>query len=126
VVVRPHIVAVRSLGQLAAALEGLVLVNLAQLQEGEAGLEADIQAGRVTYRRRDQGEQWLPLVDLRARGSGDCEDLAAAVAAEIRHTRGLRARAWPYFARPSLVHVVVKLPDGRLIDPSRTAGMVAP
>lgn len=127
-VVRPQIVALRSLAQLAAALEGLTLINQAQIQEGVRGVNADLQAGRITYARRDLGEEWLPLLDLRARGAGDCEDLSAAIAAELRHHKRIHATAHPYFVpgKPGLVHVVVKLPDGRTLDPSRTGGMVTP
>lgn len=124
--VAPQLVQVRSLEQLAAALEGLVLVDEVQLREGVAGIGADLQAGRIRYVRRDQREQWLTVDAIRARGGGDCEDLAAAIAAEIRVRDGVRAVAHPYLARPRLVHVVVKLPGGRLIDPSRTGGMEVP
>lgn len=124
--VAPQLVQVRSLAQLAAALEGLVLVNEVQLREGVRGIADELQAGRIRYVRRDKREQWLTLDAVRARGGGDCEDLAGAIAAEMRVRDGVHAVAHPYLARPRLVHVVVKLPGGELLDPSRTGGMEVP
>lgn len=76
-------------------------------------------------------ELWLDVLELRARGEGDCEDLACAEAAMWRVYRGVQAR--PAFTRRPVViegfgpvmlfHCFVRLPDGRISDPSRRLGM---
>lgn len=57
---------------------------------------------------------------------GDCEDLACALASEYRVRRGIAARPMFTFRRKgnfSIYHIMVKLPDGRVLDPSRSLGM---
>lgn len=112
-------------------LQGLYLVNLEQLAGGQPGISEALQRGRVRYIRSDPDERWQSIRDLWVNGGGDCEDLAAAVAAELTHAwrasggaEGARARPVIYRVRPGLAHAVVELVDtGELLDPSLTGGM---
>lgn len=116
------------LGEAAELLQGLVRINVRQLREGEQPVSPALQLGsapwgrRIRYERADPGERWQTIRDLWASGWGDCEDLAAAVAAEMT-VGGLPARVVLYRARPGLAHAVVQDALGRLHDPSRWAGM---
>jgi len=70
------------------------------------------------------GRLYLPGSDVRA---GQCEDLACWRAAELVVRHGIQAR--PDFTCDArgdgsrLYHIVVRLPDGRIEDPSRNLGM---
>lgn len=82
----------------------------------------------VRYKAEDPGlEEWRTCPIVRERGFGDCEDLACWRAAELKARRGIEAR--PMFikqpTRPGirLYHIVVKLPSGRVEDPSKKLGM---
>lgn len=77
-------------------------------------------------------EEWLDVLELYERRVGDCEDLAAALAAWLRVFAGVDARCG--FARRRvwredmgawvrLFHCFVILPDGTILDPSRKLGM---
>lgn len=120
-------------------LEGLVSVNLYQLgQVAKAKLGAGargafpilrgIQTKTVRYDRLDPEEEWKTwaqlMGELRAKGraTGDCEDLASAVASELRFA-GIPARTYVYKSGPGLYHVVVKTDRWGILDPSRGAGM---
>jgi len=120
-------------------LEGLVSVNLYQLGQvaraqigagarGAFPILRGIQTGTVRYERYDPNEEWktwAQLMDeLRTKGiaTGDCEDLASAVAGELRFA-GIPARTYVYKSGPSLYHVVVKTDRWGILDPSRGAGM---
>tara|TARA_Y100000389_G_scaffold203525_1_gene252185 strand:+ start:1519 stop:1857 length:339 start_codon:yes stop_codon:yes gene_type:complete len=108
-------------------------VNLAQIDRAKIGkapfpvLEA-IQAGRIRYRRADPNEHWQTWQELiqpvlsGGQGYGDCEDLSAAVAAELTYN-GIPARTYVYKSGGKLYHVVVKTKRWGLLDPSRAAGM---
>lgn len=75
-------------------------------------------------------EEWLDIIELYERGVGDCEDLAAALAAWLRVYEGKDAHA--AFARRTvhmpevgpvwLFHCFVVV-DGRILDPSKRLGM---
>ncbi len=89
---------------------------------GVKGIREDGEAlcGDITT---DTGKFYLPESDTVVH---NCEDLACWRAAELR-VRGIRARA--FFTRDrrsdgtTLYHIMVKLPDGRIEDPSRQLGM---
>jgi hypothetical protein len=61
---------------------------------------------------------------VQQRGWGDCDDLAPALAAELRATgRDPGARAVVRKSGPNLWHAVTQGSDGRIYDPSKAAGM---
>lgn len=69
----------------------------------------------VRYKRERQ-ERFLPIPLVLAQGHGDCEDLAAWLAAESGgETLVVRVS--------SGYHVVVQMPDGSIVDPSKMLGM---
>jgi hypothetical protein len=97
----------------------------------------------VVYEREPPGrEDWQDIFTTLRRGGGDCEDLATWRAADLI-TRGVPARA---FGRPrpmmiprpcsegaiacegkpevgTLWHILVRLPNGTIEDPSKKLGM---
>lgn len=111
---------------------GLVGLNIYLLRQGVPGIEAAIERGEVVYYPRDEQERfrsvrdiWLDTNPSIAGGKphGDCEDLAAAVAAE-RTLRGQPSTVILNDAGNLVSHAVVKdLRTGRIIDPSVAAGM---
>jgi hypothetical protein len=128
-----------SLEETAWMLQGLFLANKSQLARGVAGIDRALKSGRVVYIRDDPDEIWQTITSIWSNGGGDCEDLAAAVAAEL-DTQGIAARPVIYRVRPGLAHAVVQLLDPRyrnvrgvlfghpviapgILDPSRTGGM---
>jgi hypothetical protein len=132
-----------SLEESAWMLQGLFFVNKAQLARGVPGIDRALKTRprRVRYIRADRAELWRPIRAIWLAGGGDCEDLAAAVAAEL-DTAGVPARPVIYRVRPGLAHAVVEILDPRfralpkgamlfghpvigpgIIDPSRTGGM---
>jgi hypothetical protein len=83
--------------------------------------------GHVHYEAEPIGkEEWLSTPALFARGAGDCEDLAADLAASYQ-LAGIDARPMLQLESRSITgdvwHVIVVLPDGRTEDPSRLLGM---
>ena len=120
-----------TISEAALMLQGLYLVNLEQLRNGARPISAALHRGsgingygrRLRYIRRDPLERWKSIRDIWLDGGGDCEDLAAAVAAELT-VMGVPARPVIYVVREGLAHAVVQLLDtGELIDPSKTGGM---
>jgi len=82
----------------------------------------------VRYEEEPPGqEDWQDIPTTLKLKVGDCEDLACWRAAELQVRHGIKAM--PIFiwkVRPSggyLYHIQVKLPDGRVEDPSRALGM---
>ena len=69
-------------------------------------------------------EEFVTAHEVRRRGFGDCDDLGAWRAAELR-IAGEQAQAIP---KPSAVgwHIVVRRGDGSLEDPSARLGMPVP
>lgn len=112
-----------------AALMGLVAVNVAQLRRGARPITAALRGGRrrrrLRYIRLDRAEEWRSILLIWRHGGGDCEDLAAAVAAELI-VQGIAARVVIRQVRPGLWHALVLLPNGVLLDPSKTGGMGEP
>ena len=87
-------------------LDGLVSVGLAQISranvpKGQYPVIEGIQAGRIRYRRRDPKEHWQSWREMTQPmfggeiAYGDCEDLSAAVAAELGYN-GIPARTYVY------------------------------
>lgn len=120
---------------LAAGVFGLMLENIAYLQFHPE--TPDLYEAGVTYkpeRRRvvsgevlEYGEEWQTIPWVIYRGYGDCEDLGAWRAAELRQK--YRIAANPYIKTRRMpngfwrAHVVVRWPDGRLEDPAAKLGM---
>jgi hypothetical protein len=112
------------------ALEALTRINEHILERAESsgrGLPLLYGAG-VRYRPEAAGrEDWDPVNVVYPRGWGDCEDLAAVRAAELRHHTGERARADTYVSRTGPTgrtwHAVVVREDGTVEDPSALLGM---
>ena len=91
--------------------------------EVRAGVPAFWEAPWVVYRREPPGsERWSSPSRVLRRGHGDCEDLAAWLAGSIRARHGVAARAL-VVPMGRGYHVVVALPDGTRLDPSRERGM---
>lgn len=116
----------RSPEEAEAALEGLVRVNLVQLARGVPPIASALRRGRLRYIRRDPREEWRSLSEIWAAGGGDCEDLAAAIVAELRAS-GYAARVVIKRVRPGLLHALAfNQTAGVLLDPSVTGGMGQP
>ena len=81
----------------------------------------------VRYRaERVPREFWKGVVETLEDGHGDCEDLACWRVAELIVRDGVAAE--PVFrfrriGRLSVYHILVRLPDGRVEDPSALLGM---
>lgn len=114
-------------------LDALTAVNVAWLRAHPAAPSILSPSAGVRYTREPYGEEeWRTLPAVLSAGAGDCEDLAAARAAELI-VAGVRARAVPIHVNrgsriggPDLWHIVVRLPDGRTEDPSAALGMAGP
>lgn len=107
-----------------ALLHGLVQLDVYQLQHGVAPISQALRSGRLVYIRRDPDEHWLNIREIWERGGGDCEDLAAAIAAELIAVFGRRARVVLKRMGPRLVHAITEdIQSGLLLDPSITGGM---
>ena len=112
-----------SLAEAEAFLVGLVARNLVQIRAGAPLPSPGLLNGQIRYIRRDKGEYWKPLGEVWRDGGGDCEDLAAAVAAE-RSFLGMPSRVVILQGSGRVAHAVVQdLRTGQLLDPSLTGGM---
>lgn len=120
-----------TLAEAAWMLQGLYLADLEQLRNGARGILSALppvmhgsrERRLIRYVRRDENERWQTIRDLWANGGGDCEDLAAAVAAELTF-KGTPARPVIRRVRPGLAHAVVQIiATGQILDPSKLAGM---
>jgi hypothetical protein len=75
-------------------------------------------------------DEFADVETLFARGVGDCDDIAAALIAELR-SQGIMATpriTWRTRKNAKgdtlkVFHVLVRMPDGQTIDPSRDLGM---
>lgn len=108
---------------LAGAAEGLVRANLELMRQRHGAPK--LYAGRVRYKREPVGqERWDTWPEVLARGYGDCEDLAAWRAAELRYT-GVDPKAAVTVIKtgPRTMHAVVRRGNGKIEDPSRRLGM---
>ena len=104
-------------------LDGIVQINILQLQQGVNPVLHALRSGRLKYLGEDPTETWRTLRDIWEHGGGDCEDLAAALAAE-RTLQGKPSRVAFIRIRGGLVHAVTEdLRTRERLDPSRTGGM---
>jgi len=109
---------------LEAALETTTLANESAIRSGEApSLDAALSRG-LKWRPEPftDGEHFDLAQVVSKRGWGDCDDLAPWLAAEMR-AQGVNAIPRVYKSGKDRWHVVVEDEDGRILDPSRWAGM---
>lgn len=109
-----------SIGAIEAAAEGLAGLNYRMMHTasvGGGGFPALYDSG-VVYRRERGTERWQPATDLLRNMQGDCEDLAAYRAAELR-MEGEPATVAIVRTRRGSFHAVVRRGDGSIEDPSR-------
>lgn len=106
-----------------AAAEGLVRVNLDQMRRR---VFPPLYSSGIRY-KVEKGEEWKPAAALYASKVGDCEDLSAYRAAELRFTgEDPRAKVMVYRSAPRTFHAVVERGDGSIEDPSLALGMKPP
>jgi len=111
-----------------AALEGLTRVNVG-LMCGDDGPEGvglpSLYESGVRYKNEPR-DVWRHAVDVAREGWGDCEDLSAYRAAELRVSgEDPDAAVSLYRSGPNRFHAVVRRGDGTYEDPSRVLGMGA-
>jgi hypothetical protein len=105
--------------------EGLVRLNVALMRfadERGVSLPPLYESG-IRYRREPRGREWWEsaedLLGVASKLSGDCEDLAAMRAAELRYWDGEPARVVIQRTARGTFHAVVERADGTIEDPSR-------
>jgi hypothetical protein len=119
-----HVGTRRTAKVISMLLRALVECNLAYLEE-HPETPHPYRAG-IRYRREKRAERWKSIPKVIADGEGDCEDLAAYLAAYLVHKGEKRVsvvvrwREQP--AGNRLFHVLVRGPNG-YEDPSRQLGM---
>lgn len=106
-------------------LEALTRCNVLWLETHPSAVE--LYRSGVRYRQEKDTEAWLDIPHVLENGWGDCEDLAAWRVAELRN-RGVKAKPYlKWYSHPdqgiTLYHVLVKLPNGTIEDPSKMLGM---
>ena len=127
-------------------LESLTRINEYHLRRGMAIGRPYPRLYETTVRYKEEApgrEDWPDIPKIIANGWGDCEDLAAYLAAERRvydgvaaepiikwkwiPTKELLAAGYPRGKVPRdgiwLVHCLVRLPNGDIEDPSKVLGM---
>lgn len=131
---------------LVLALESLAKIDEFHFQRGVASGTPypRLYDSGVYYREEKPGkEDWPDVPNVLAQGWGDCEDLAAYRAAELRQYDGIMAmpvikwrkisaaemlkQGYPKKSIPPdgvyLVHCLVRYPNGTIEDPSKILGM---
>ena len=122
---------------LAGGVFGVMLQNIAWLQAHpttpdlyDAGVTYKPERRRInpqTGRPSEYGEEWQTIPWVLYRGYGDCEDLGAWRAAELRQKYNVKANPFIKMRRMPdgfwRAHVVVRWPDGQIEDPSAKLGM---
>lgn len=108
--------------------EGLVRLNEALFAYAdERGVESpSLYESGIVYRREPRGREWwesaADALGVASNRSGDCEDLAAYRAAELRYFEDEPgARVKIVRTRRGSFHAVVEREDGSIEDPSRIA-----
>jgi hypothetical protein len=103
------------------ALAGMTAMNQALMARGRV---PPLYSSGVRY-RRERPDRWQTLDIVLAKGAGDCEDLAAWRAAELRQG-GENAYATVRRVGPRNWHAFVVRGDGSTEDPSARLGMRRP
>lgn len=110
-----------------AALEAATRANETLMAQGAAPSLTDMIRGGVRWKPEpfNDGEHFDLAPTVARRGWGDCDDLATALAAEMRLQGDEGARAFVRRSRssPNRWHALVRAGDGREYDPSVWAGM---
>jgi hypothetical protein len=101
------------------ALEGLTRVNETLYREKRL---PSIYAGGVRY-EIEKSEEWRNAEEVLADGWGDCEDLAAARAGELRAGGEQGASVVVKRTGPKMTHALVRRANGAIEDPSKRLGM---
>lgn len=82
---------------------------------------------RVIYKPEIDTEEWQDIPTTLERGFGDCEDLAIYRCADLRYFEGIHALpyvTWRTTPRGNtILHALVRYPNGLVEDPSRALGM---
>lgn len=105
---------------LEAFLEGMTALNTAIIRAED--LPSVYEVAR--YRREAKGrEDWRHAGIIERSGYGDCEDLAAYRAAELRVFDGEAARVKVVRTGKKTLHAVVERADGSIEDVARALGM---
>lgn len=105
-------------------MNALVSANILILTEYSRTFPELYKSG-VRYRPERGTEIWRDCSTVLNDGYGDCEDLASWLCAEYR-VAGIAAQPYIKWRRVEddlRYHAVVRLPDGRIEDPSRALGM---
>lgn len=115
-----------------AALEACVVLNCAWLRLNSWA--PMLEASSVVFKQEPNAgtgiELFQTIPEVLSQGWGDCDDLAAWSAAELRVRRGLAARAELEERSSARVgggrsyHAIVRLQDGRTIDPSEVLARI--
>lgn len=123
---------------LAGGVFGLMLENVAWLKAHpetpdlyNAGVSYKPERRRIdprTGKVSEYGEEWQTIPWVIYRGYGDCEDLGAWRAAELRAKYHIKATPFIRMKRHQpdgfwRAHVVVRWPNGQIEDPSAKLGM---
>jgi hypothetical protein len=115
---------------LEALAEGLVLLDVFYMEHGiENGIELPpLYESGIVYRREPKGREWwesaADLLGVVQDRSGDCEDLAAFRAAELRVHEDEYAIVRVVPTTRGTFHAVVEREDGEIEDPSRILVML--
>jgi hypothetical protein len=111
---------------LEAALEATTLANEQAIAAGEVPTLSHALSRGLKWKPEPftDGEHFDLAHQVASRNWGDCDDLAPWLASELRASGddpGARPRV--YQSGPNRWHVVVQTSDGKILDPSRWAGM---
>lgn len=106
-----------------------LMTGLSKINEGiirSYGAPPLYESG-VVYKPERGTEVWRDIPNILADGWGDCEDLACWRIAEL-NCAGIKATPfikWSFRpdGRIKTYHAVLRVPDGRIEDPSRALGM---
>ncbi len=106
-------------------LEGTAVLSQKMIEEGSAPTFEDAIKRGVEWKAEPPGHESFDHAGVViARGNGDCDDLAAYRAGSLRASgEDPEARPFVYKTGPHRWHAVVERGDGRVEDPSQTAGM---
>lgn len=109
-----------------AALEASAISQVPLIEQGKVpDIRDAIKKGKVEWKPEPPGDEHFDdAKTVLSRGWGDCDDLAPWLAASLRASgEAPDARPFVYQSGPKRWHAVVDRGDGKVLDPSRWAGM---